>query len=231
MGVSELVVPSLAPPKALQKNTMDNFVVYAYCRKDGTFYYIGKGRPHRPYVWRGKRGLNPPKDRSRVLILHSKLPEETALIYEKGLILFYGRKDTGTGILKNRTDGGEGTCGRVVSEEYREQKRKKAKELHDGLRGPDGKSELAKKCGRTMNQVKHAQRDEHGRSLAGKDSFFAKQARPIRVTNLDTGEISEFASSVDAGLTLNLSPRALRKVASGERNRHKRYAVEFTDSK
>ena len=207
---------------------MNNFVVYAYCRKDGTFYYIGKGNPKRPYRWRGKRGINPPKDRSRILILHHGLEEKVSFDYEKKLILFYGRKDVGTGLLKNRTDGGEGTCGWVPSESYRKNRSEQTKSLHESRKDADGKSRIAKKCGQAMNRVKHAEKDGHGRSLAGKTSNFAKQAKPIKLTHLDSGETFEFANSVDAGLALGLSSRSLRRVAAGERPHHKRYAVEFT---
>ncbi len=232
MGFSQFPEDSgYNPLKIFQKSIMDNFVVYAYCRKDGTFYYIGKGRPYRPYQWRGKRGINPPKDRSRVIILHSGLAEKTSLDYEKKLILFYGRKDLGTGLLKNRTDGGEGTCGWVPSEEYRKNRGVQTRERHAKCRDSDGKSRLGKKCAQTMNRVKHAQRDEHGRSIAGKTSNFAKQARPIKVTKIETGETFEFANSVDAGLALGLIPRSLRKVASGERNSVYGYTAEFTDFK
>jgi hypothetical protein len=100
---------------------MDNFVVYAYCREDGTFYYIGKGRPRRPY---GKRreGIKPPKDRDRILILHSGLPEKIAFDYEEKLILFYGRKDLGTGLLRNMTNGGEGVAGWIPDKDWRRKK-------------------------------------------------------------------------------------------------------------
>ena len=100
---------------------MNNFVVYAYCRKDGTFYYIGKGRPDRPYSKR-KKGINPPKDLGRILILHQNLSENTAFSYETGLILFYGRKDIGTGLLRNKTNGGEGVSGWIPDEEWRRKK-------------------------------------------------------------------------------------------------------------
>lgn len=100
---------------------MNNFVVYAYCREDGTFYYIGKGRPRRPYGKREK-GIKPPKDRNRILILHQGLDEQTAFIYEEKLILFYGRKDLGTGLLQNMTNGGEGVAGWIPDEEWRKKK-------------------------------------------------------------------------------------------------------------
>jgi hypothetical protein len=93
------------------------------------------------------------------------------------------------------------------------------------------KAEKMRKIAQMVNEVKHAQRDEHGRSIAGKTSNFAKQARPIKVTKLETGETFEFANSVDAGLSLGLIPRSLRKVASGERNSVYGYTAEFTDSK
>jgi hypothetical protein len=102
---------------------MDNFVVYAYCRKNGTFYYIGKGQPTRPFVKR-RKGVNRPKDRSKILILHQNLSENTAFDYERKLILFYGRKDLGTGLLRNRTDGGEGASGWIISKTERERRTK-----------------------------------------------------------------------------------------------------------
>jgi hypothetical protein len=104
---------------------MDNFVVYAFCRENGTFYYIGKGRPRRPYGKR-KEGIKPPFDKNRILILHSGLPEQTAFDYEEKLILFYGRKDQGTGLLRNMTNGGEGVSGWIPDEDW---KRKKSESM------------------------------------------------------------------------------------------------------
>ncbi len=100
---------------------MGNFFVYAFCREDGTFYYIGKGTGRRAQVKR-KNGVNPPKDKSRILILHENLSEETAFEYECRLIEFYGRKDKGEGLLRNMTDGGEGVSGWVPGNEWRRKK-------------------------------------------------------------------------------------------------------------
>lgn len=120
------------------KNTtspfMSNFVVYAFCREDGTFYYIGKGSLKRA---RSKRhnGVNPPVDKSRILILHFNLDEQTALDYEKKLILFYGRKDLGTGLLRNMTDGGEGVSGWIPNQEWRLKKSRSMKGMNNPFYG------------------------------------------------------------------------------------------------
>lgn len=97
-----------------------DFVVYAYSRPDWTFYYIGKGRPNRPYS--NKRKVKRPLDKKHIHILHKGLSNSTAVEYEKALILFYGRKDLYPqwGILRNMTDGGEGTVNYVFTTQHRE---------------------------------------------------------------------------------------------------------------
>ena len=96
---------------------MNEFYTYAYLREDGTPYYIGKGKGKRIYSTHRKVKL--PKDKSRVIFLKQNLTEDEAFRHETYMIALFGRKDLGTGILRNLTDGGEGSSGAVISEETR----------------------------------------------------------------------------------------------------------------
>ena len=92
--------------------------VYAYLRQsDNTPYYIGKGKGRRAYY--GKHSVSIPNDKSKIVILEANLSNIGACAIERRLIRWYGRKDLGTGILHNKTDGGEGQSGAVFSEEHR----------------------------------------------------------------------------------------------------------------
>lgn len=82
-----------------------DFYTYQYLRVDGSPYYVGKGKAKR--AWQSITGHRPPRDRSRVGVQY--WPDEaTAFAYERYLIDFWGRKDLGTGCLRNLTDGGDG---------------------------------------------------------------------------------------------------------------------------
>jgi hypothetical protein len=94
------------------------YYTYAYLREDRTPYYIGKGVGKR--IYSKQKNINQPKDKSRIIFLKQNLTEEEAFKHEKYMIVVFGRKDLGTGILHNRTNGGEGTSGRIKTKEERE---------------------------------------------------------------------------------------------------------------
>lgn len=113
-----------------KNNPPQNFYVYAYVRDDGTPYYIGKGCGKRAWA-KTDRTVFPKKDFSNIVIVESNLTDVGALALERRLIKWHGRIDNGTGILRNKTDGGDGNAGWVMPEETKQNisKSKKGKSI------------------------------------------------------------------------------------------------------
>ena len=104
------------------------YYTYAYLREDGTPYYIGKGKAVR--ITNNLHRISIPKEKDRIIFLKKNLTDEEARKHEIYMIAVLGRKDLGTGILRNLTSGGEGCAGRVLSEETK----KKLSKAHKGIK-------------------------------------------------------------------------------------------------
>ena len=99
-------------------------LVYQHIRKDNNkVFYIGIGvKENRAF---SKEARNPMwwnivnKADYIVEVIHDSITWEEACILEKFYIKKYGRKDNGTGILSNMTDGGDGVIGLVFTNETR----------------------------------------------------------------------------------------------------------------
>jgi hypothetical protein len=100
---------------------MLNFYVYVYLRKDGTPYYVGKGKGNRAWVKHryGGKGVQLPTSKDNIKIIAKNLTEVESLLLEQKLIELFGRKDNQTGILRNETDGGDGTSGYIRSDDLK----------------------------------------------------------------------------------------------------------------
>ena len=123
---------------------LNRFYTYAYLREDRTPYYVGKGKGNRAYK-RNKCELRPPKDQSRIIFLKQNLTEQEAFKHEEYMIAVLGRKDLGTGILHNRTDGGEGCSGAIRSEETKRKLSEKKKGENNPYYGKSHSEETKRK--------------------------------------------------------------------------------------
>jgi rubrerythrin len=145
------------------------YYTYAFLREDRTPYYIGKGKGNRAYRRRDK-GIKPPKDKSKILILKQNLTEEESFRHEVYMIAVFGRKDLGTGILHNRTNGGDGVSGAVVSDETR-------RKMSEALKGKPRSKEIRRKISEAHKGKTHSEKSRRNMSESQKGKTFSEETK------------------------------------------------------
>jgi hypothetical protein len=80
------------------------FYSYLWLRDDGSPYYAGKGSGRRAFQSQGHLTKRPKKISNILIFYH--VTEVESFASEVAFIKWFGRKDLGTGILRNFTDGG-----------------------------------------------------------------------------------------------------------------------------
>jgi hypothetical protein len=215
----------------MQSVRVEMYYTYAYLREDGTPYYIGKGSGRR--IYSTNRKFKPPKDKSRIIFLKQNLTEEEAFKHEIYMIAVFGRKDLGTGILRNQTDGGDGVSGLIRDEETK-------KKISDGISGKN--HPMYGKVGKL----------HHGYGIPCSDETKQKisntlKGRPLpkdvcekiqkimeeryshiyyQITKPD-GSIEYIHNSLKAySIENSLKPGQMYNVANGKANHHKGYKVK-----
>lgn len=195
---------------------MGKYYTYAYLREDGTPYYIGKGlknRASKKHFRRNGKVFSPPS-KDKILILKNNLTEKEAFKHEKYMIFVLGRKDLGTGILRNLTCGGEGASGynhsdefkskikkiqsgRIVSQSTREKMRnanlgkilsdEHKEKIGESQRGKVVSEEIRKKISDTLKGKKHS--DERIKNIrkgmgCGIYTFISPDGKVYKVDNM-----------------------------------------------
>ena len=136
--------------------------VYTHTRLDtNEVFYVGIGTQDN-YI-RASRTANrsvfwkniTKKTGWKVNIVFDNLTWDEACDKEKELISFYGRKDIGTGILVNHTNGGDGSNGRVFSQETRNKmaKTRKGVKISEEQKEKTRLSMLGKNKKKVINEI------------------------------------------------------------------------------
>ena len=186
---------------------MSEFYTYTWLRKDGTPYYVGKGKNGRAFTNKG-HGVRRPKDIVRILVQHWA-DEAQAYEMEKWWIAFWGRKDNGTGILRNGTDGGEGggTLGQFT-------KGKTYEELY----GVEKAKELREKRSKQWKNVPKpkAQKDKMSAASLGKPKDY-----PIWCTGL-TKDTSPILAEIGQAVSKKLGGKTYEEIYGPEKAHQRR---------
>jgi hypothetical protein len=141
------------------------YYTYAYLREDRTPYYIGKGKKRYGKYFSRTTAFHenisiPPRE--RILILKQFDLEFDAYKHEMYMISVFGRKDLGTGILYNRTDGGDGPTN------MSDYARKRCSETHKGkILSEETKSKISSTRKERGYKLNEEQKQRYSKMFSG----------------------------------------------------------------
>jgi hypothetical protein len=176
------------------------YYTYAYLREDKTPWYIGKGKGRRAYK---KHDFFSPPLKDRILILKQNLSEEEAFRHEIYMISVFGRKDLGTGILRNKSNGGDAPP--IFTGHTEESKEKIRNSCKGRIFGP-GMSEDARR-----------KKSKHNKMMGIKPPPYTKSYKLMS----PTGDIYEGENINKFCLLNNLNPDAIYSMRRGKQKQHK----------
>lgn len=194
----------------------NRFYTYAYLRKDRTPYYIGKGQKIRAYQGNGKP-CRVPKDKSRIIFLKQNLTEEGAFKHEIYMIAVFGRKDNGTGILRNKTNGGEGPSGLIHSDETK----RKLREINTGrILSEEHIKKISEGCKGKNQGPRKPLSEEHKLKISksGKGRKHTNEAK-LKISQSNKNRIvSEETRRKLSEVKKNITEETRRKLSEARRN-------------
>ena len=236
----------------------NKFYVYEYLRekdsetaKAGTPYYVGKGSGKRAYTNKGRCAPRPKSD-NNIIFVFQNLTEEESFSKEIELIAKYGRIDLQTGILRNRTSGGEGASN--MSDESRkkiskantgkkrsEATRKKISEVNRN-RSPETRKKISKaNKGRKMSEefckkVSEASRNRSPETLKKLSDAIKNRSQEIlkKVSEANKGKKRSEASRKkmsEAAKGRKMSEATRKKVSEASRNRTPETLKKLSESR
>jgi hypothetical protein len=199
------------------------FYVYAFLRnKDSSAgpkyspYYIGKGSGNRAWSNTGRK-TRKPVDSTFIVLLRQNLTEEEAFRWEIFYINHYGRLDRNTGVLRNKTDGGEGVAGVDYANERNNFYGKKH-------------SDATKNKLSLINQGSGNGHYGKKHSLRTKGVMAARHAKYLYELIDPAGDVYMTESLRDFCCQYNLDRRSLTRLLSGERDFYKNWKIRVAET-
>jgi len=189
------------------------YYTYAYLRENRTPYYIGKGKGRRSH--QKHNGFYPPP-KNRIVFLKQNLTEEEAFKHEIYMIAVFGRKDLGTGILHNKTDGGRGCSHKIMTEKdlYNRSKGRLGKQLSESHKRRI--SEANTGTPKTMTEKRKQSDIEKGLRARGKTKPKHSEETKRKISEATQGRVPWNKGITDVNISGGKNPRAKKIFYDGK---------------